>query len=114
MLSRRLCGKGLCSLANRPSTARILCFVAAFSCALPCATGSASERIKRPLPTAEEAERIASDLAKSDGMLQKGDIVVSERGFLLYRGLAPDGITGEFVAIPNPLSSKKADPRRGK
>jgi hypothetical protein len=30
-------------------------------------------------------------MAKNDRLLQKGDIVVTDRGLLLYRGLAPDG-----------------------
>jgi hypothetical protein len=42
-------------------------------------------------------------MAKNDSLLQKGDIVVTDRGFLLYRGLAPDGVAADFVAIPNPF-----------
>jgi hypothetical protein len=42
----------------------------------------------------------------NDGTLQKGDVVVTDRGFFLYRGLAPDGFTYDFAPVPNPLSSK--------
>jgi hypothetical protein len=64
------------------------------------------KRIKRPAPTPAEEERIASDMAMGDSILQKGDIVVTNRGFLLFRGLAPDGITNDFVPVPNPLLAK--------
>jgi hypothetical protein len=64
-------------------------------------------RIKKKPPTAVEAERIASEMARNDGSLQKGDIVATDRGFLVFRGLAPDGINNEFVPVPNPLSSAK-------
>jgi hypothetical protein len=63
---------------------------------------ASAERIKRKPPTEIEAARIASDQAMSDGMLQIGDVVVADRGFLQFRGLAPDG-SSEFFAIPNPL-----------
>ena len=63
-------------------------------------------RIKKKPPTPAEAERIASDMAMSDGSLQKGDIVATDRGFFLFRGLGADGITNDFVPVPNPLPSK--------
>src|SRR5713226_2091139 len=63
---------------------------------------ASAERIKRKPPTEIEAARIASDQAMSDGMLQIGDVVVTDRGFFQFRGLAPDG-SSEFLAIPNPL-----------
>jgi hypothetical protein len=43
-------------------------------------------RIKKKPPTPAETERIVSDMAMSDGTLQKGDIVVTDRGFFLFRG----------------------------
>jgi hypothetical protein len=63
-------------------------------------------RIKKKPPTAVEAERIASETVRNDGSLQKGDIVATDRGFFMFRGLARDGVN-EFVPVPNPLSSAK-------
>jgi hypothetical protein len=63
-------------------------------------------RIKKKPPTSAEAERIASDTAMNDGSLHKGDIVATDRGFFLFRGLGPDGITNDFVPVPNPLPAK--------
>jgi hypothetical protein len=62
-------------------------------------------RIKKVPPTPVEAERIASDMAMNDGSLHKGDIVATDRGFFQFRGPAPDGISNDFVRVPNPLSS---------
>lgn len=64
-------------------------------------------RIKRKPPGATEAGRIASDMAMNDSLLQKGDIVATDRGFFILRGLAPDGISNDFVPVPNPLSSNR-------
>jgi hypothetical protein len=64
-------------------------------------------RIKRKPPTAIEAERIASDMAMNDSLLRKGDIVVTDRGFFVFRGTAEDGIANDFAPVPNPLSSAK-------
>jgi hypothetical protein len=64
-------------------------------------------RIKKKPPTAAEAERIASEMVKNDSSLQRGDIVATDRGFFLFRGLAQDGSNNEFVPVPNPLSSEK-------
>ena len=89
---------------------RIVGLVIAVSLVLPCFEAEALERIKKRPPTPAQAGRIASDTAKNDGLLKKGDIVATDRGFLLYRGLAPDGVSGDFVAIPNPLSANKAKP----
>jgi hypothetical protein len=73
------------------------------------ASASAEEhgRIKRPPPTPTEAERIASDIAMNDGLLQKGDIVVTDRGFFVFRGVGADGYTYDFSEVPNPLPSAK-------
>lgn len=73
---------------------------------LLAASGIASAgtgRIKRKPPDAAEAERIASEIAMNDSLLKKGDIVVTDRGFLVFRGVAADGYTFEFSAIPNPI-----------
>jgi len=71
------------------------------------ASGSAdaaeTSRIKRKPPDAAEAERIASEIAMNDSLLQKGDIVVTDRGFFVFRGLASDGYTYEFSQVPNPI-----------
>ena len=64
-------------------------------------------RIKKKPPTPAEAERIASDMVMNDGSLKSGDIVSTDRGFFLYRGLGPDGYTGDFVRVPNPLPSSR-------
>jgi hypothetical protein len=61
-----------------------------------------SSRIRRPPPSAAEAERIASEMAMNDSLLQKGDIVVTDRGFFVFRGPAPDGVTNEFARVPDP------------
>jgi hypothetical protein len=90
---------------------RIVGLVIAVSLVLPCFEAAAVERIKkRPA----EAERIASDMVMTDSLLQKGDIVATDRGFLLYRGLASDGVSGDFVAIPNPLSANKSGSALGR
>ena len=68
------------------------------------AAASAQEtgRIKRKPPTAAEAERIASEQALNDSLLRKGDIVATERGFVVFRGMAPDG-NNDFAPVPNPV-----------
>jgi hypothetical protein len=75
---------------------------------LQSAFAASAERIKRKPPTEIEAARIASDQAMGDGMLRKGDVIATDRGFFQFRGLAPDG-TFEFMPVPNPLSSSKTD-----
>lgn len=80
---------------------------------LSCFEASA-QRIKRRSPTPAEAARVASDMAINDSLLKTGDIVVTDRGFLLYRGLAADGVAGDFVAVPNPLSTNRANPPHGR
>jgi hypothetical protein len=78
-------------------------------CLLLTASASAQEhgRIKRKPPTNLEAERIASEIVMNDSLLQKGDIVVTDRGFFVFRGLAVDGYTYEFSPVPNPLSASR-------
>lgn len=86
---------------------------AAIVAGLLACQGARAERIKKRPPTPAEAERIASDMAINDSLLRKGDVVVTDRGFLLYRGVAADGVAGDFVAVPNPLSTGKSSPLRG-
>ena len=64
-------------------------------------------RIKRKPPTAIEADRIASDMAMSDSLLRKGDIVSTDRGFFVFRGTGENGIANDFAPVANPLSSAK-------
>ena len=64
-------------------------------------------RIKRPAPSPEEAQNIAVDIAKNDGLLREGDIIVTPRGFLVFKGVASDGYTYEFEPVPNPLNQNR-------
>lgn len=77
-------------------------------CLLLSVTASAQDhgRIKRKPPTNLEADRIASEVVMNDSLLQKGDIVVTDRGFFVFRGLAVDGYTYEFAPVPNPLPGR--------
>jgi hypothetical protein len=61
-------------------------------------------RFKWKRPTQAEADRVASESALTDSILRKGDVVVTDRGFFIFRGFLPDGTTGDFVPVPNPLS----------
>ena len=72
---------------------------------IPSAAAHADERgrIRRAPPSQAEAERLASEMALNDSLLERGDIVVTDRGFFVFRGLAPDGATGEFTQVPNPV-----------
>lgn len=74
-------------------------------------SAEAQSRIHRGAPTARELDRAASEMAKSDGLLQKGDIVVTDRGFLIFEGLDSEGIEGVFSDIPNPLHQAQPAPR---
>jgi hypothetical protein len=79
------------------------------SAVLSVGTASAQEhgRIKRKPPTAREAERLASDMAMNDSLLRKGDIVATDRGFFVYRGLAPDGMTPDFEPVSGAIPLRK-------
>ncbi len=66
-----------------------------------------SGRIKRKPPTPAEAARQAAELAMNDGLLRKGDIVVTDRGFVVFQGVAADGLTNEFAPVANPIRSPK-------
>ncbi|HEX3161247.1 MAG TPA: hypothetical protein VHQ92_01610 [Pseudolabrys sp.] len=43
----------------------------------------------------------------ADSILRIGDIVVTDRGFFMFRGFLAGGETGDFVPVPNPLSGAK-------
>ena len=45
-------------------------------------------------------------MVMNDGSLRKGDIVATDRGFFLYRGLGPDGYSNDFVRVPNPVPQR--------
>jgi len=76
---------------------------------LPPSTADAQEhgRIKSKRPTQAEADRMASESAITDSILRKGDIVVTDRGFFMFRGYLADGVTGDFAPVPNPASNAK-------
>ena len=57
--------------------------------------------------SAARAARAASVIIMNDSLLQKGDIVVTDRGFFVFRGVASDGYTYEFFQVPNPLPGAK-------
>ena len=71
------------------------------------AASAESVRIRRRPPDTAEAERIASETVMNDGLLQKGDIVVTDRGYFVFRGVAADGYTFEFSPVPNPAATGK-------
>ena len=79
-----------------------------FGYAFDIAASAESIRIKRKPPDAAEAGRIASETVMNDGLLQKGDIVVTDRGYFVFRGVAADGYTFEFSPVPNPAATGKA------
>jgi hypothetical protein len=64
-------------------------------------------RVKWKRPTQAEADRMVSESVMTDSILRKGDIVATDRGFLMFRGFLADGMTGDFVSVPNPLSNAK-------
>ena len=70
-------------------------------------TAAESIRIMRKPPDAAEAGRIASETVMNDGLLQKGDIAVTDRGYFVFRGVAADGDTFEFAPVPNPATGRK-------
>src|SRR5260370_5285450 len=95
--------------SRAPSMKRIK-YLLVLSFLQPAFSASAEEhngRIKKRPPGIIEAERIASDMAMNDSLLRKGDVIATDRGFLVFRGLAPDGITNDFESIPNPVPSPK-------
>ena len=71
------------------------------------AASAETGRIRRKPPDVSEAARIASETIMNDSLLQKGDIVVTDRGFFVFRGVASDGYTYEFSPVLNPVSIAK-------
>jgi hypothetical protein len=62
-------------------------------------------RIQKKPPTAEEVDRIASDRMTNDSSLYKGEIVRTDRGFFLFRGVA---LTNDFIRVLILCRSRKA------
>ncbi len=73
-------------------------------------TGASGEewwqRFKRPSSSAER-DRLNQEMARNDGLLQKGDIIATDRGFLVFRGVGPDGVTNRFEPVANPFDRPK-------
>jgi len=92
---------------NQPPPYLIACF-AAMVLAWAGDVAAESTRLKLPPPGPEEAQDIAVQMAKNDGLLRQGDIVVTPRGFLVFEGVASDGFTHEFAPVPNPLNQNGA------
>jgi hypothetical protein len=84
------------------------CFLVAWLL-LPPLEAEAQEhgRVKWKPPTQAEADHMASESAITDSILRKGDIVVTDRGFFMFRGFLADGTTGDFVPVPNPMSNAR-------
>ena len=40
-------------------------------------------------------------MAMNDNLLRKGDIVATDRGFVIFRGMAADGVTNVFELLKN-------------
>jgi hypothetical protein len=85
----------------------LLSIALVWSVMAPNVAVSETGRIKRKPPDAAEIERIASETAMNDSLLRQGDIVATDRGFFVFRGLGPDGYTFEFSPVPNPASVGK-------
>ncbi len=50
---------------------------------------------------------MASEMAMNDSLLQKGDIVATDRGFFIFRGQGSDGVSNDFAPVSNPVPSRK-------
>lgn len=84
-----------------------LCMTAAISAFAALSPAVASEehgRVTRPRATLADGARQASKDAMNDTILRKGDIVSTDRGFLLYQGHAADG-SPAFVPVRSPLQA---------
>src|SRR5579871_3639559 len=96
-----------CPLMRARSKTLICCAhaITAFVLAGIIAAASAQDggRIKRKRLTAREAERLISETVMNDGSLKTGDVVATDRGFFVFEGVSPDGLTYEFRPIANPL-----------
>jgi hypothetical protein len=84
----------------------LVVLAAIFQTGFAAAAEDHGRRIKKKPPTPVEAERLASQVVMNDSSLHWGDIVSTDRGFLLYRCRGPDGYTNDFVGVPNPISPR--------
>lgn len=94
-------------MIHAPGSVRAVALTALWTIA--CATLARAEehgRVRWTPPTPEQLARRASQDAMSDSILRKGDVITTDRGFLLFRGYAADG-SPDFVAVPNPLQSAR-------
>jgi hypothetical protein len=89
-----------------PWSCRLVLVTAAAAFGLAESAAEEHGRIKRRPPSAIEAERIASEMAKTDSLLRKGDIISTGHGFLIFQGYGADGVTGEFLEVSNPATRK--------
>jgi hypothetical protein len=106
LVRRRLRGFGFQVIPVAPLMGHMRLLLLILAMAFVGATVAAEEdspRIKRRPPSPTEAAQIASDVALSDSLLRKGDIVVTNRGFFIFRGIGADGISNDFVPVPNPM-----------
>jgi hypothetical protein len=44
----------------------------------------------------------------NDGLLQKGDIVVTDRGLFVFWGVGSDGYSFEFSSVLSPVSTGRS------
>jgi len=83
--------------------------VAALACGLAVATAEpvlaeGHGRIQWKPSTPAQLARRASEDAMNDGILRMGDVISTDRGFLLFRGYAADG-SPDFAPVRNPLDN---------
>ncbi len=88
---------------------KLLSYLLTASLFLPSFEAVAQEhgRVKWKRPTQADADRMASESAMTDSILRRGDIVATDRGFFMLRGFLADGVTGDFVPVPNPMSNAR-------
>ena len=101
--------------ASRWLARMVVAFCLSVGCLFASAEGfsQASNRITRPPPSFEESQALAVEIAKSDGLLRPGDIIVTPRGFLMFKGVSVDGYSNEFHPVPNPLNQNRAGKNQG-
>lgn len=69
---------------------------------VPTVLGAAERKPYRRPDEIERARR-AADEARNDSLLERGDIIMTERGFERFEGYERDGYTPRFVPVPNPM-----------
>jgi hypothetical protein len=81
---------------------KIVLLIAIMTLLAGVASGQESGRIKRKPPTPAEADREAANAAMNDSLLRKGDIVATDRGFVIFLGPSEDGTTNQFAPVNSP------------